>query len=127
MRSARLAAALALAATVPLLGACGSSESTHDCATVAQEVGGQVHSLRGSIGSASRDPRGAATALRKIPQDLDDIAGQTDGNPAATKAVADLSLAVSNVKNELDKGEPTDIRPVTDAAGALSAACPKKG
>ncbi len=128
MRTAK-PAALALLAVVAgmLLAGCGGSESTQDCPTVAREVGDQVNALRGAIGKAAGDPRDAATALRRIQQDLDDIAGHTDGNPAATKAVGDLALAVSNVKNELDKGEPADIKPVTDAAAELTAACPKKG
>ena len=126
MRPSRLAAAVAVVVCVtPLLGACGASDSTHDCPTVAQEVDGQVRALRGAAATAANDPRDAATALRKIQQDLDDIAGRTDGNAAATKAVGDLSLAVSNVKNELDKGDPADIRPVVDAAGQLTTACPK--
>jgi outer membrane murein-binding lipoprotein Lpp len=114
--------------TAPLLTGCGSDGSSADCPTVAHDVSGQVDALRSSIGTAAADPRDAATALRRIQQHLDDIAGRTNGDAAATKAVGDLSLAVSNVKNDLDNGvRHPDITPVTRGSAALTAACPTKG
>jgi hypothetical protein len=121
------ATALATAALLaaPLLTGCGGG--TPDCVSTARAVTGQTDALESAIGSAHHDPRDAATALRRIQQHLDDIAGHT-GNPDAAKAVAALSLAVSNAKNDLDNGVAhPDITPVTRAAGQLADACPSKG
>jgi len=123
-RTALLAAAVLT--LPPLLAGCGSDGSAHDCPATAARIDGQVDALRGSATGAHDDPRDAATALRRIQQHLDDIAGRTDGNPAATRAVGALALAVSDVKNELDNGETVDITPVTRAAAALTTACPKE-
>lgn len=126
MRRALLTLAAGLL-TAPLVTGCGTGP-TPSCASVARDVNGQVTALRSAIGTAAEDPRDAATALRRIQQHLDDIAGHTGDNPAATKAVGDLSLAVSNLKNDLDNGVPhPDITPVTRAAAALTTACPTKG
>jgi hypothetical protein len=113
----------------PLLAGC-SSENAKGCPDVAREVAGQVTALRTAVAksSADSDPRDAATALREMQQDLDDIATQSGTNgTAATKAIGDLSLAVSNAKNALDKHETPDIQPVVTAAGELTTACPKNG
>ena len=121
-RPAPLLLAALLAA--PLLTGC-SSDSAKDCPAVSVEVAGQVASLRNAAAERSVDPRDAANALRKIQQDLDDIDAQNTNDAATTKAIGDLSLAVSDAKNELDKGQRPDIQPVITSAGELSTACPK--
>ncbi len=119
-----LLAAAVLAA--PLLTGC-SSDGAKGCASVAQEVNGQVRALRSAAGSSGSDPRAAATALRKIQQDLDDIDSQDTNGAAASKAIGDLSLAVSDAKNQLDTHQSADAGPVVRAAGELTTACPTKG
>ncbi|PWI45302.1 hypothetical protein [Streptomyces sp. ICBB 8177] len=128
MRAPALAATAAAVLALPLLAACsGSSSSTQDCPTVAHTVRTQVAKLDAAVRKSATDPRDAATVLRQIQTNLDDIAGHTgDSGTAASKAVGDLSLAVSNVKNELDKGQPVDVAPIDHAASELTTACPKK-
>ncbi|MCQ4042463.1 hypothetical protein ACFOSC_16335 [Streptantibioticus rubrisoli] len=113
------AAALALA----LLTGCGGQSGKHDCASVADAVNGNVKDLRAAVAKGTGNPRDAATALRKLQLNLDQLT--SGGNSATTKAVADLSLAASNAKNALDKGEPVDLRPINAAAGALTSSCGK--
>lgn len=117
---------LAALCAAPLLTGC-SSESAKGCPDVAREINGQVNALRSASGTSGADPRDAATALRKIQQDLDDIDSQNNNSSAANTAIGNLALSVSNVKNELDKGQPPDIQPVIKAADELTTACPKKG
>ncbi len=120
------AALAALLLAAPLLTGCGGGDGP-DCAATARAVAGQTAALKAAVGAAHDDPRDAATALRRIQQHLDDITGHTDEDPAVTKAVAALDLAVSNAKNDLDNGvRDPDITPVTRAAAQLSTACPSK-
>jgi membrane-bound lytic murein transglycosylase B len=111
---------VALAAT-----GCGGQSGKQDCASVAADVSGQVAQLRTAAAKTGQSPRDAATALRKIQQDIDVIAGNRANSAATTKALADLSTAVDSVKDELDKSEPVDIKPVVNAAAALTSSCRK--
>jgi hypothetical protein len=119
---------LAAALAVPTLAGC-SSDGAKDCPSVARAVNAQVKALRTAVTHAApgSDPRSAATALRQMQQDLDDLDSPGGGGQARSKAVGDLALAVSNVKNELDKQQSADIQPIVSAAAELTAACPAKG
>ncbi|GAA1903768.1 hypothetical protein [Streptantibioticus ferralitis] len=122
MRTALTAAAAALA--LGLLTGCGGGAGKHDCASVASAVNGDVKDLRTAVSRGTGNPRDAATALRRLQLNLDQLT--SGGNNAKTsKAVADLSLAASNAKNALDKGEPVDLGPITNAAGGLTSSCGK--
>nr|WP_237694879.1 hypothetical protein [Streptomyces sp. SID5468] len=114
---------MGLAAAVTVAG-CGGQGGHRDCASVAAAVRSQADALPGAARKAGDDPREAATVLRTIQQDLDEIAGKTPG-PAAGKAVAELSQAVANAKDQLDKGEPVEVAPVQRGAADLVTACPK--
>ncbi len=113
-----------LAAAAAALAGCGGQGGHHDCPSVAAAIAAQVDALRAAAPRAGQDPRDAATAVRKIQQDIDEIAGK-EPDAAAAKAVSRLSQAVSGVKDELDKGEPVDMKPVTDASNALTSSCRK--
>ncbi len=116
---------LAAALAAPLATGC-SSDSPPSCASVARRVNTQVRALRSAVARPGGE-RDAAGALRTMQQDLDDIDTQADHGRAADQAIGDLTLAISDVKNELDKDQRPDIRPVVRAASALESACPAKG
>ncbi len=123
MRTALTATATATLALALLTG-CGGQNGKHDCASVASAVNGNVKDLRAAVAKGTGNPRDAATALRKLQLNLDQLT--SGGNSAATsKAVADLSLAASNAKNALDKAEPVDLGPINAAAGTLTSSCGK--
>ncbi|MGW7004088.1 hypothetical protein ACWGCW_15035 [Streptomyces sp. NPDC054933] len=122
MRTALTAAVAALA--LGLLTGCGGGNGKHDCGSVASAVNGDVKDLRTAVGKGTGNPRDAATALRRLQLNLDQLTSG-GGNAKTSKAVADLSLAASNAKNALDKGEPVDLGPITNAASALTSSCGK--
>lgn len=122
MRPAVIAAAALLALAAPLTTACSSVGKTADCASVAGSIGGHLASLEKAVATYGKDPSAAATAIRQLQSDIDDIAGKTS-NAATTKAINELSMGLGNAKDDLDNGIKPNIKPVADAAAAFATSC----
>jgi hypothetical protein len=123
MRPGVAAAAALLALTVSCTTtACSAADKTPDCASVASSIGDHLTSLKKSVATYGKDPSAAATAIRQLQSDIDDIAGKT-GNATATKAINKLSVGLANAKDDLEGGTKPDIKPIADAAAAFAASC----
>ncbi|MCQ4083817.1 hypothetical protein NGB36_25300 [Streptomyces sp. RB6PN25] len=123
MRPTVITAAALLALAAPLATACSSSQGkTATCASVAGSIGAHLASLEKAVATYGNDPHDAATAIRQLQSDIDEIAGKT-GNAAATKAINELSTGLDNAKDDLDNGVKPDIKPIADAAAAFAKSC----
>jgi hypothetical protein len=123
MRPSVTVSAVLLALTASFTAtACSAVNKTPDCASVASSIGDHLTSLKKSVATYSKDPSAAATAIRQLQSDVDDIAGKT-GNATATKAINRLSVGLANAKDDLEAGIKPDIKPIADAATAFAASC----
>ncbi|MBV9025779.1 MAG: hypothetical protein JO362_18735 [Streptomycetaceae bacterium] len=122
MRPTATAAAALLALTAPLTTACSTAGRTADCASVADSINGHLTSLKKTVATYGKDPAAAATAIRQLQSDIDDIAGKT-GNVTATKAINELSTGLANAKDDLEGGIKPNIKPIADAAAAFTKSC----
>ncbi|MCP9958847.1 MULTISPECIES: hypothetical protein [Streptomyces] len=120
-RTSTLVSGTALAAALTLTG-CGTVDKALDCVRTARAIAAGVERLGRAVSGAG-DTKRIEEALDAIDRELATLKGQT-GDAALSKAVADLSKGVDQVRTSVRNGDVTpDIKPVTGAATEIGRIC----
>ncbi|MBH1932842.1 hypothetical protein I5Q34_00785 [Streptomyces sp. AV19] len=126
-RRHRTAAAAALAAVlaVPAVSGCSQAAKAVDCASLAEDLGGDVDDLRGAIRDDSKDPQAAQEFIDRINRDLGKVTKQTEteGDSDVKDATVELTVAVDDIQDSIGDGERPDVSHLTKAADSLTKAC----
>ncbi|ARF55495.1 hypothetical protein [Streptomyces gilvosporeus] len=117
-----LTALTAAALALPMLSACSAVDKARDCADTATAVVNAVDKLQQAAGNSLDDPKKAERALDDIDRNLKKVRDTTD-DADLSAAIDRMNTGIRNARTSLKNAKAPDLKPITDAAGAMTKTC----